>query len=83
VIYDDDDQISVVKRVLKDLDLDEKRYPARPFLKAISAAKSELVGPHQYGEFTNNYWQEVAGPESTGAIRSSSSRTTPWTSTTC
>jgi DNA helicase II / ATP-dependent DNA helicase PcrA len=61
VIYDDDDQISVVKRVLKDLDLDEKRYPARPFLNAISAAKSELVGPHQYGEFTNNYWQEVAG----------------------
>jgi DNA helicase II / ATP-dependent DNA helicase PcrA len=60
VIYDDDDQISVVKRALKELDLDEKRYPARPFLNAISAAKSELKGPLQYGEFTNNYWQEVA-----------------------
>jgi len=60
VIYDDDDQLSLVKSVLKEMELDEKRYPARPFLNAISAAKSELVGPHQYGEFTTSYWQEVA-----------------------
>lgn len=60
VIYDDDDQLGLVKSVLKDLELDEKRYPGRPFLNAISSAKSELVGPHQYGEFTQSYWQEVA-----------------------
>ncbi len=60
VIYDDDDQLSLVKSVLKELELDEKRYPARPFLNAISSAKSELKSPHQYGEFTTSYWQEVA-----------------------
>jgi len=60
VIYDDDDQISLVKSVLKELELDEKRYPARPFLSAISSAKSELKGPVEYGEFTTSYWQEVA-----------------------
>ncbi len=60
VIYDDDDQLSLVKSVLKEMELDEKRYPARPFLNAISSAKSELKGPHQYGEFTTSYWQEVA-----------------------
>jgi len=60
VIYDEDDQISLVKSVLKELELDEKRYPARPFLSAISSAKSELRGPHEYGEFTTSYWQEVA-----------------------
>ena len=60
VIYDDDDQLSVVKSVLKEMELDEKRYPARPFLNAISSAKSELQSPHQYGEFTTSYWQEVA-----------------------
>ncbi|HZK67890.1 MAG TPA: UvrD-helicase domain-containing protein, partial [Chloroflexota bacterium] len=60
VIYDDDDQISLVKRVLKELELDEKRYPARPFLSKISSAKSELKGPHEFGEFTQTYWEEVA-----------------------
>ena len=60
VIYDEDDQMNLVKSVLKELELDEKRYPARPFLNAISSAKSELIGPHQYGEFTKTYWQEVA-----------------------
>jgi DNA helicase II / ATP-dependent DNA helicase PcrA len=60
VIYDDDDQISLVKSVLKELELDDKRYPARPFLSAISSAKSELKGPQEYGEFTTSYWQEVA-----------------------
>ncbi|MGE5617637.1 MAG: ATP-dependent helicase [Sphingomonadaceae bacterium] len=60
VIYDDDDQLSLVKSVLKEMELDEKRYPPRPFLNAISSAKSELKDPQQYGEITTSYWQEVA-----------------------
>ncbi|MHB0868649.1 MAG: ATP-dependent helicase [Chloroflexota bacterium] len=60
VIYDDGDQLSLVKSVLKEMELDEKRYPARPFLNAISSAKSELKDPQRYGEYTTSYWQEVA-----------------------
>lgn len=59
VIYDDDDQVSLVKRVMKELEIDEKRFSPRGCLSEISSAKSELKGPHEYGEFAQTYRQEV------------------------
>ena len=44
-IYDTADCQSLLKRILKDLDLDEKRYPPRAMLSAISAAKGQLQLP--------------------------------------
>ncbi|MBM2810953.1 MAG: uvrD [Chloroflexi bacterium] len=61
VIFDDGDQIDLVKRILKEMEIDDKRSPARSFLSAISAAKSELIGPRQYSEFAQGYWQERVG----------------------
>ncbi|HEV8638264.1 MAG TPA: UvrD-helicase domain-containing protein, partial [Chloroflexota bacterium] len=58
-IYDDDDQIGVVRSVLKDLNLDEKHFSARAILSRISNAKAELKGPHHFGEYTTSYWEEV------------------------
>lgn len=60
VIYDEDQQQSLVKRCLQELDLDPKRYPPRPFLSAISAAKSCLMTPEDYAKQTTNYFEEVA-----------------------
>ena len=57
VIYDDDDQLTLVKRSLQQLDLDPKRYPPRPFLSAISSAKSRLFAPEDYVKYT--YFDEV------------------------
>ncbi len=45
VIYDAADQKAVVSRALKDLDLDEKRWPARAVLGAIHKHKQEGRGP--------------------------------------
>jgi DNA helicase II / ATP-dependent DNA helicase PcrA len=45
VIYDTDDQKAVVTRALRELDLDEKRYPPRACLHKIHDAKQELRGP--------------------------------------
>jgi DNA helicase-2/ATP-dependent DNA helicase PcrA len=45
VIYDTDDQKAVVTRALRELDLDEKRYPPRAVLAKIHDAKQELRGP--------------------------------------
>lgn len=45
VIYDTDDQKAVVLRALRELDLDEKHYPARACLAKIHGAKQELRGP--------------------------------------
>ncbi|EYF03006.1 ATP-dependent helicase [Chondromyces apiculatus] len=45
VIYDDGDQRAVVARVLKELDLDDRRYPPRQVLSRIHAYKQEGRGP--------------------------------------
>jgi len=59
VIYDEDDQLSLVKSVLKELEIDEKRFSPRGCLSEISSAKSELRDPLQYSEFAQSYRQEV------------------------
>jgi DNA helicase-2/ATP-dependent DNA helicase PcrA len=45
VIYDSQDQRAVVKRVLSELNLDEKRYPPRAVLHRILSEKQEGRGP--------------------------------------
>ena len=47
-IYDTSDSQSVMKRVLKDLDMDEKLYPHKAALSIISKAKDELIGPAEF-----------------------------------
>jgi DNA helicase-2/ATP-dependent DNA helicase PcrA len=59
-IADTDDQESVVKRVLKELDLDEKRNPPRAFLHRISSAKSNLIDPATFAIAAENYADEQA-----------------------
>ena len=48
VIFDDDDQIGMVKRALQDLNVDEKRYRPQGVLASISNAKNELVLPDDF-----------------------------------
>ncbi|TKJ30356.1 MAG: hypothetical protein CEE40_05340 [Chloroflexi bacterium B3_Chlor] len=48
VIYDDGDQISLVRQCLRELDLDEGDHSPRATLNTISRAKSQLIGPQQY-----------------------------------
>ena len=57
VIYDDDDQMRLVRRALLELDIDPKRSPPRVFLSAISEAKSRLNMPSDYVKYT--YFDEV------------------------
>jgi len=47
-IYDTDDSKTVMKEVLKKLNIDTKKYKEKFFLSAISSAKNELVGPEEY-----------------------------------
>ena len=51
-IYDTDDAKSVVKTVVKEMELDEKQYKANVVYNRISSAKNALVGP---GEYLNDY----------------------------
>ena len=48
VIFDEDDQMSLVKRVIADLNLDDKQYRPLAILNSISNAKNELILPDEY-----------------------------------
>ena len=45
IIYDDDDQMEVIKRCLITLEVDTKRFSPRSVLSSISQAKSQLLEP--------------------------------------
>ena len=59
VIYDDGDQMSLVKEIMKRKALDDKSIQPRGVLAEISRAKEKLVGPTQYGEQTAGYFEKV------------------------
>ena len=48
VIYDDGDQLILIRQCLKELDLDEKTFSPRVTQNAISRAKGQLIGPQEY-----------------------------------
>jgi DNA helicase-2/ATP-dependent DNA helicase PcrA len=57
LIFDTDDQITVMKEVIQALGLDDKQYRPRAMLNAISRAKNELVSAGDYEVHT--YYDEV------------------------
>ncbi len=57
VIFDADDQITVVKTALKELNIDDKRYRPRSVHGYISNAKNELIMPDTFP--TTTYRDEV------------------------
>ena len=59
VIYDDEDQVSLLKRSIQEVDLDPKQYVPRAIQSAISAAKSRLLTPQDYIQRSHSYFEEV------------------------
>lgn len=57
IIYDTNDQQVVVKRALRDLDIDEKAWKPTTIHHAISRAKNEMVGPDRFPART--YQEEI------------------------
>ena len=58
-IYDSADSLRLITIVLRDLNLDSKRYPAKQMQAMISNAKNELLGPMDYLNSTSNQFQQV------------------------
>ncbi|MDI6858031.1 MAG: UvrD-helicase domain-containing protein [Dehalococcoidia bacterium] len=58
-IYDEADQIAVMRRALAELQLDQKRYHPKALLAIISKAKSELATPETYAQSVSSYFEEV------------------------
>jgi DNA helicase-2/ATP-dependent DNA helicase PcrA len=59
VIYDEDDQLKLMKQVLEELKLDPKQHIPQALRSAISAAKSRLISPEDYGRRVSSYFEEI------------------------
>ncbi|MBI2918792.1 MAG: UvrD-helicase domain-containing protein [Chloroflexi bacterium] len=61
VIYDEDDQVSAIKRCMQELDLDPKQYNPKAIGAGIEKAKNSLVTPQAYSATAKSYFEEVVG----------------------
>jgi DNA helicase-2/ATP-dependent DNA helicase PcrA len=59
VIYDREDQISLIKRAIQEVGLDPKQYAPQAIASAITAAKSRLLTPQDYIQHSHSYFDEV------------------------
>jgi DNA helicase-2/ATP-dependent DNA helicase PcrA len=59
VIYDEEDQLNLIKQALQELNLDPKQYTPRAIQSAIKYAKSRLLTPTDYAQQTSNYFEGV------------------------
>jgi len=60
VVYDDADQVSLVRGVMKAKNLDEKSAPPRSILNLISSAKERLLTPETFAEQTASFVDRIA-----------------------
>lgn len=60
-ILDDSDQLTTVKRIMVDLNVDLKRYEPRAVLAAISKAKNELRSAVQMRDKAANPFERIVG----------------------
>lgn len=58
-IYDQSDQISLMKRTMQEIDVDDGEFRPARALSAISSAKSRLIGVEGYGLNKTNYMEEI------------------------
>lgn len=58
VIFDEADQLSVVRECLKEMDISEKTMNPRAVLSRISQAKNELYGPNDYALLVRDTYSE-------------------------
>ncbi|MGB0768824.1 MAG: ATP-dependent helicase, partial [Phycisphaeraceae bacterium] len=58
-IYDTSDQKRAMKQTLDDLEISTKNFPPATMLAAISNAKNELIGPKQFANNADNFYDRT------------------------
>ncbi|WP_317948620.1 UvrD-helicase domain-containing protein, partial [Rossellomorea marisflavi] len=58
-ILDTTDQQSVIKSILKDRNIDPKKFDPRSILGSISSAKNELIPPEEFAKNAGSYYDQV------------------------
>ncbi len=59
IIYDTADQLALIRGILRDLNIDEKRFSPNAIQSHISKQKNELVTPEEYQ--ASSYFEEIVG----------------------
>ena len=57
-IYDTSDSKNLIKQVLKEMNLDEKRFPLQAIISNISNAKNALLLPDAYAREASGYYEQ-------------------------
>src|SRR3989338_11582195 len=60
LIYDSDDSLSLVKRIMKDVDISTKNFRPSSILSAISSAKNEMIDSTAYFDVARGPFGETA-----------------------
>lgn len=60
VIYDSGDQQAVIKSCMKELDMDDKKFPPRAIGGVISDAKNKLLSPEEFSQRATDYFEQKA-----------------------
>lgn len=59
-IYDSDDQLKMIKDVLRKLNIDEKIHPAKNFASKINHAKTLMLSPSDVSKRADNFFDDKA-----------------------
>ncbi len=58
-ILDTTDQLNVIKQIMKELNIDIKKFEPKAILSTISNAKNELKTPDLYGKLVGDFFQQL------------------------
>ncbi|MEX1550019.1 DNA helicase PcrA [Enterococcus sp. C50] len=59
-IIDSSEQLTLMKRILKELNIDPKKYDPRGILGTVSQAKNNLQMPEDFEKMQGSYYEEIA-----------------------
>jgi DNA helicase II / ATP-dependent DNA helicase PcrA len=59
VIYDDQDQLALMKRVMREMQVSQDQIKPKAVLAAISSAKNKLIDAQSFEEQTGSYFEEL------------------------
>ncbi len=57
-ILDSDDALTVIKKIIKELNLDPKEYNPKAVRNRISGAKNQILSPEEYKKYANTDFEE-------------------------
>lgn len=61
VIYDEDDQLNLIKQITQDLGINKDQFPTKKVATTISALKSEYIDANEYEQEAGGYFEKTIG----------------------